>query len=194
MDVNPKVKDARSEKILFITHCCLNQNAKVRGIAKYPGAITPLVEFLLKEGIGMYQMTCPENTYVGNMRWGSVKDQYNNPMFRRHCRKIAEEVVDQVENYIQCGNKVLGFIMMDGSPVCGLNRTPRPKGEELMWGGMAWYVPESENVHENGVYCGILKETLDSRGFSELPFVAAPEFEELGSVEDTLSQIRKLLA
>ena len=142
----------------------------------------------------MYQMTCPENTYVGNMRWGSVKDQYNNPMFRRPCRKIAEEVVDQVENYIQCGNRVLGFIMMDGSPVCGLNRTPRPKGEELMWGGMAWYVPESENVHENGVYCGILKETLDSRGFSELPFVAAPEFDELGSVEDTLSQIRKLLA
>ena len=56
MDVHPKVKDARSEKIIFITHCCLNQNAKVRGIAKYPGAITPLVEFLLKEGVGMYQI------------------------------------------------------------------------------------------------------------------------------------------
>ena len=51
MDVHPKVADKRSEKIIFLTHCVLNQNAKVRGIAKDPGAITPLINFFLEEGI-----------------------------------------------------------------------------------------------------------------------------------------------
>ncbi len=194
MEVNPKVTDKRSEKIIFLTHCVLNQNAKVRGIAKYPGAITPLIQFFLEEGIGMYQMPCPEMMYLGNMRWGSVKDQYNTPMFRKHCMRIAEDVADQTENYIQCRNEVLGYIMMDGSPVCGLNRTPRPKNEKYMWGGMTWYVPESENVRESGVYCGILKDTLAARGFSRLPLIAAPEFDELGSVNDTLDQLREIIS
>ena len=128
METHPKVKDKRSEKLIFLTHCCLNQNAKVRGIAQYPGAITPLIELLLKEGVGMFQMPCPENTFVGNMRWGSVKEQYDTPMFRRHCRQLAEEVVDQAENYMQCGNQVLGFIMMDErflQPAC--NRCTRTR-------------------------------------------------------------------
>ena len=57
---HPKVSDNRSKKIIFLCHCCLNQNAKVRGIASYPGAITPLISMLLEEGIGMIQMPCPE--------------------------------------------------------------------------------------------------------------------------------------
>lgn len=43
---HPRVRDNRSGKVLFVSHCCLNQNAKLRGIAKYPGAIQPLVELL----------------------------------------------------------------------------------------------------------------------------------------------------
>ena len=191
---HPKVSDKRGEKVIFLSHCILNQNAKVRGIAEYPGAIVPLVELLLKEGIGMYQMPCPEMTYLGNMRWGQVKDQYNNPMFRRHCQRLAEVIVDQAENYRQCGYQVLGFVMMDGSPVCGLNRTPRPKNPDVMWGGMAWYVPESEYVPGKGNFCEVLQEALHQRDLDDIPFVASPEFEEVGTIEDALVQIRALLA
>lgn len=191
---HPKVSDHRGGKVIFLSHCCLNQNAKVRGIARFPGAITPLVELLLENGVGMIQMTCPEMTYLGNMRWGHVNDQYNNPMFRRHCQGIAEGVVDQVENYLQCGYQVLGFVMMDGSPVCGLNRTPQPKDKDILWGGMAWYVPESEYVPGQGNYCKILQAELARRGIEGIPFVASPEFDEVGSMESSLGQIRALLA
>jgi len=191
---HPKVRDKRSEKILFLTHCCLNQNAKVRGIAEYPGAIRPLVELLLEHGVGMYQMPCPEMTYLGNMRWGQVKDQYNNPMFRRHCHRLAEVIVDQAENYRQCGYQILGFVMMDGSPVCGLNRTPRPKDREVMWGGMSWYVPESEYAPGKGNFCEVLQEELGRRGLDDIPFVASPEFDEVGTMEEALQQIKALLA
>ena len=189
--VHPKVKDKRAEKIMFLSHCCLNQNAKVRGIARYPGAMKHLIELLLAHSVGMYQMPCPEMLYLGNMRWGQVKDQYNNPMFRKHCKRLAEEVIDQVENYRQCGYKILGFIMMDGSPVCGLNKTPRPKNE--MWGGMTWYVPESENVQESGVFCEVFKEELKKRGHDDIPLVAAPEFDELGSMDGALQQVKALI-
>ena len=188
---HPKVKDKRSERIIFLTHCCLNQNAKVRGIAAYPGAITPLIELLLENGVGMIQMPCPEMTYLGNMRWGQVYDQYNNPMFRRHCARLAEEIVDQAVNYLQCGYQVLGFVMMDGSPVCGLNVTPRPKNRDVLWGGMTWYVPESEAAPGMGNYCEVLKAELQSRGseLENLPFVA---FSETDGPKEALKLIRKM--
>jgi predicted secreted protein len=166
---HPKVRDRRSEKIIFLSHCILNQNAKVGGIAAYPGAIAPLVELLVAHGVGIYQMPCLEMAHLGNMRWGQVKHQYNNPMFRRHCQRLAEGIVDQVENYRQCGYQILGFVMMDGSPVCGLNRTPRPKDPNVMWGGMAWYVPESEYLPGKGSFCEVLQAELRQRGQDDIP-------------------------
>jgi predicted secreted protein len=190
---HPKVSDERSHKVIFISHCCLNQNAKVRGIASYPGAIPPLVKALLEEGVGMVQMPCPEMTYLGNMRWGQVKDQYNNPMFRRHCQQIAESIVDQVENYLQCGYQVLGFVMMDGSPVCGLNWTPMPKDPNQLWGGMTWYLPEPEYREGKGNYCEVLHEELEKRGVRGIPFIASPEFEEVGDFEKAMEELHRLL-
>jgi predicted secreted protein len=189
---NPKVKDKRNERVIFLTHCCLNQNAKVRGIAAYPGAIRPLIELLLESGVGMIQMPCPEMTYLGNMRWGQVYDQYNNPMFRRHCNRLAETVVDQAVNYLQCGYQVLGFVMMDGSPVCGLNVTPRPTNQDMLWGGMTWYVPESKAVQGMGNYCEVLKADLRGRnaGLEKLPFVA---FSETEDPDEALKLIKTLL-
>jgi len=186
---HPAVKDERGGTIILLSHCCLNQNAKVRGLAQYPGAIKPLVSLLLEHGVGIYQMPCPETAYLGSMRWGQVKDQYDNPMFRRHCRQLAETVVDHVLNYRQNGYRVLGFVMVDGSPVCGLGHTPRPKGQTL-WGGMTWYLPESEHVRESGVFCEVLRDNLKQRDLGDIPFTAYPELEEFGSVEDTLAVIR----
>ena len=186
---HPSVKDKRSGKVIFVSHCVLNQNSKVRGLAQFPGAVQPLVSLLLDRGIGIYQMPCPETFYLGSMRWGQVKDQYNNPMFRRYCRQLAEEVIDHAQNYLQNNYQVLGFIMVDGSPVCGLNHTPRPVGDTL-WGGMNWYLPESEHVQEKGVFCEVLSENLTQRHLEDIPFAAYPELEEFGKLDDTLDQIK----
>ena len=114
-------------------------------------------------------------------------------MFRQHCQRLVDEIVGQVENYRQCGYRILGFFMIDGSPVCGLNRTPRPKNRNELWGGMVWYVPESENMTERGVFCEILQDELKKRGQDDIPFVAAPESEEIGSIDKALKQMKALL-
>ncbi|MFO8035088.1 MAG: hypothetical protein R6U57_00450, partial [Anaerolineales bacterium] len=59
------IEDVRGGKIIFLSHCMLNQNAKVKGIAIYPGMIKPLVEVLLEKDIAVFQMPCPETSYYG---------------------------------------------------------------------------------------------------------------------------------
>ena len=185
--------DARGHTILFVSHCVLNQNAKVRGIATYPGAVRPIVELLLERGVGIYQMPCPEMAYMGAMRWGQVRDQYDSPMFRRFCHGLAQQTLDQAIEYRRGGYQVLGFVMVDGSPVCGLKRTPQPATEGEMWGGMTRYIPAQHFAYGQGVYCEILQVEAARLGLQDLPFVSTPEVPDAGSFEEALRAIRALL-
>ena len=191
--MNEAVQDQRSGRVIFISHCFLNQNAKVRGIAQFAGIHKPLINLLTKHDIGIFQMPCPEMSYLGPMRWGQVKDQYNTPMFRRHCENIAEQVTDQASEYHRAGYELVGFIMVDGSPVCGLNRTAQPIRETDQWGGMVWYTPEQQFAQDCGVFCKIIQAALVARGFTDIPFVGLPEVDEAGSMADALEEISGIL-
>lgn len=185
--------DARGGKIIFVSHCILNQNAKVRGIAVFPGAVKPIVELLLDYGVAIFQMPCPEMMYLGALRWGQVKDQYDSPMFRRHCHGLVQQVLEQVVEYRRGGYEILGFIMVDGSPVCGLKRTPQSAVEGQVWGGMTRYIPAQHFVCGQGVFCEILRAEAARIGLAEIPFVSTPEVPDAGSFEEALKSIRELL-
>jgi predicted secreted protein len=185
--------DCRSGRIIFVSHCYLNQNAKVRAIARYPGVYQPLVELLLASDVGIFQMPCPEMGYLGAKRWGQVRDQYDTPMFRRHCESLSEPVLDQAEDYLSSGYRLLAFVMVDGSPVCGLKRTPQPAMEGERWGGMVWYLPKQRFIEGRGVFCEILQRDLTQRGLGEIPFLSLPETDEVGPMEEALQHLRQLL-
>lgn len=191
--MHESIRDPRSGKVIFVSHCYLNQNAKVRGIAQYRGIHIPLLEIIIETGAGIVQMPCPEMTYLGTMRWGQVKEQYNTPMFKRHCHSLARIVSDEAEDYTRSGYKILGFIMADGSPVCGLNKIPHPAGDVDQWGGMVWYLPKQQFIKGRGVFYEILLDEVRVRGLSEIPFLTIPEVEEAGSMADALTRIRETL-
>jgi predicted secreted protein len=113
-------KDKRSKKIALVAHCVLNQNSRVLGLAKRAGAITEIVEFLVHNDMGIIQMACPELTYAGILRKGQAKNEYDNVIFRNHCRKIAEEIAKQIQEYAKCDTKLKIVIGVDGSPSCGV--------------------------------------------------------------------------
>ena len=113
-------KDKRSGKIAVVAHCILNQNSRALGLAERSGAITEIVEFLINKDMGIIQMPCPELAYSGLSRPPQTKDQYNNLTFREHCRKIAEEVANQIEEFSKAGIKVKIIIGINGSPSCGV--------------------------------------------------------------------------
>jgi len=124
-------KDKRSGKIALVAHCTLNQNSRVLGLAERSNVITEIVEFLMRNDIGIIQMPCPELAYAGILRLPQTKAQYDNVMFRRHCRKIAEELANQIREYEKSGIKLKLVIGVDESPSCGVNETSGIFMEEL---------------------------------------------------------------
>ncbi len=113
-------RDKRSKKIALVAHCVLNQNSRVLGLAERHGAITEIVEFLVRNDLAIIQMARPELTYAGILRKGQTKDEYGNVMFRSHCRKIAEEIAKQIQEYAKCEIKLKIVVGVDGSPSCGV--------------------------------------------------------------------------
>jgi predicted secreted protein len=135
-----KLKDERGKKVIFIAHCILNENTRYLGGAFRKGCIDEIVDELQKQGIGIVQLPCPEQK-----AWGGILKKYmwypiglkNTHLYRvkslflpffiwntkRIYRKIAKEVVTEIEDYINSGFEVVGIIGIGGSPSCGVNIT-----------------------------------------------------------------------
>ena len=109
------VNDKRAQKVAFVAHCILNQNAKVNGFAFFPDLIFEMLEILHKHHFGLVQFPCPETSYAGTRRWWYVREQYDTPAFRKHCQRILVSVLDQLEAYDQAGYKMV-IVGLDGSP------------------------------------------------------------------------------
>lgn len=174
----------RSRKIIIVCHCILNLNAKVRGIANFPELNKKIVKFLLDKEIGIIQMPCPEFTLLGEARWGQCEKQYNTPYFRKHCRKISEEIVDQIEVYLLNDYRICGVIGLDGSPSCGVQFTCQ--GE---WGGEMSLNPDLKKqldtltmVPGPGVLIKELQKELIKRDI-DIPFLSFSEEGNLTQLE-----------
>lgn len=192
--IKPSVQDARSGRLIFLSHCILNQNACVRGLASQPAVIREMVDLVLDAQLGMYQMPCPEVTYLGSMRWGQVKKMYGNPMFRRHCRHIAEQICDQIQTYRDNDHQVIGIVLRDGSPTCGLKCSAVEADDEQVWGGMVWHAnPLQRFGATEGVYTEELRAEIQRRGIGDLRLFSLPEVPEAGSLADALQEIRSAI-
>ena len=154
-------KDKRSGKVALVAHCILNQNSRVLGLAKRSSVITEIVEFLMQNEIGIIQMPCPEFTHAGILRQPQTKDQYDNVAFRKHCRKIAREIVDQIQEYAKSGTKTKIIIGVDGSPSCGVNRISTAKTCRNM--------AEQLRVKDSGILIEELHLALTKKN-SSIPF------------------------
>ena len=82
-------------------------------------------------------------------------------MFRRHCRKIAKEIVDQIGEYAKSGINAKMVIGVDGSPSCGVNKTST--------GNPCKNMAEHERVKGSGILIEELHLALRKRKIS-IPF------------------------
>ena len=123
--------DKRSKRVVFISHCLLNCNAKFPGCADVRGVYTELIHPIAEAGVGIVQMPCLEI-----MGWGGV----DRPLvihelspenadaewvkdYSKLCAQEAKNVVDQMADYIESGYEVMGVIYVDDSPTCGVKNT-----------------------------------------------------------------------
>ena len=186
VDDNLASQNGRSKKIVVVAHCILNQNSRVQGLAKFKGTITPVVEILTKSGVGIIQMPCPEFLYMGYKRWAQTKEQYDITPYRRLCRKIAKQIMEQIQEYAKNNVKTLIILGIEGSPTCAVTETT--KGYK---GGKHAKNKEQKTtkVKEKGILIEELQKLLAKMKI-KVDFIGIND----KNLEKTLTKIEKVLA
>ena len=116
--------------VAFVAHCLLNQNSKVLDGAHCAGVYSPIIDVLRERGWRIEQMPCPELAFTGLNRFWAVREQYDTPAYRAHCRRLGEPVAAQVRADLAAGARVV-IIGIDGSPSMGVELTAAADD----WGG-----------------------------------------------------------
>jgi hypothetical protein len=133
-----KLRDERSGRVVFVSHCLLNENTRYLGGAFRPGVVREVVDPCVKDGIGICQMRCPEQ-----LAWGGVLKRrllilYGRPRLgpairplspvlitytALRYRRLAARVARQIADYQKGGFEVVGVVGVDASPTCGVTTT-----------------------------------------------------------------------
>lgn len=125
---------------------------------------TEVVRTLDKYGVGIMQMPCPEVLHIGCQRWWHSRNLYDNAGFRHCCRKLAEQMVDYMENYAIVGYDVVAVLVCDGSPTCGLTVSSYYEN-----GGGHPAEPVRSLRRQPGIYTEELLKAIEARGLPAPP-------------------------
>jgi predicted secreted protein len=132
-----RLKDERSKRVIFVSHCLLNENTRYLGGAFRLGCVDELLDNFQQEGLGIYQMRCPEQCAWGGVIKRQLLPFYGSkgsilyrlrqvllPLFlwytRWVYRRIAKVVARDIEDYVRSGFEVMGIAGVGGSPSCGV--------------------------------------------------------------------------
>lgn len=169
----------------------MNSNSKVEGLAEYEGVLDDVVTLLIREGIGIIQLPCPEIRSCGMRRWGMVKEQYDTPFYRDHCQKLFYPQLQQIEEYLSNGYEIIGIIGMDGSPSCGVRKTCSAdwKGELSNNPNLQSMIGGLKMVEGSGVFIEEIETMLKSRDI-HMDFSAVDEANPMDSYKEIERFIR----
>ncbi|MFC2165640.1 CD3072 family TudS-related putative desulfidase [Acidobacteriota bacterium] len=151
------MKDKRSGKMVVVAHCILNVHSLEDNLAIYPGLEQEIVELLIKKGVGIYQIPCPEVELSGIFRKALPKESYNHPKIRRFYRTLADNIANTLHQYVKKEYEIIAVIGAQGSPTCGLGFVGRWKDDIE---GEREFPRDIEFVPGAGVFMEELKEAL----------------------------------
>ena len=135
-----QLSDERSRRVVFVSHCLLNQNVRYLGGACRPGVVPEVIDPYVRGGIGLYQMPCPEQAAWGGVLKRFVLRAYGArgtwayrmralllPVFRfytrRVYRRLACRVAQHAADYARAGFEVVCVLGVADSPSCGVRHT-----------------------------------------------------------------------
>ena len=153
--------DKRSGKIVVVSHCILNVHSLEDNLAIYPGLEQEVVELLIKNGVGIYQISCPEIELSSIFRKALPKESYDHPKIRKAYRKLAEEVTKTLGSYTKKGYKISAVLGAEGSPTCGIDFVGRWKTNIE---GKREFPRDIEFVPGMGVFMEEFKACLETIG------------------------------
>jgi predicted secreted protein len=150
------------KRVAFIAHCLLNQNSKVEGGALRPGMWEPVIDLLRERGYIIRQMPCPELAFGGARRFWGVREQFDTPVYRRHCRRLAQLVAAVMAQHVEAGDDLV-LLGVDTSPTMGIEFTC----SSPTWAGKPDVADDKDDsalVPGDGIFIEELKAELAARG------------------------------
>lgn len=118
----------RSKKVIFVSHCLLNQNARAMGTEKYPGAVKDVTDLLTEAGIGIVQLPCPQLEFNGGgINRKHVPNSADNKSYRKYCKNLSSDILKTIQKYLQNNYKVVGVIGVEMSATCGVHQIDNGK-------------------------------------------------------------------
>lgn len=122
----------RSRRVIFMSHCILNQNTVVCPLARAKGAYRDIIEKIMNDRIGIHQLPCPEYRHLGLKREPMNKEQYDTKEFRGLCNGIAEDSIKIMKEYLENDYEIVGLIGINNSPTCSIKGRQGILMEEIL--------------------------------------------------------------
>ncbi len=208
-----RLPDKRSGRVIFLSHCILNENTRYLGGACRGGCVREVVEQCIEREVGIVQMPCPEQQV-----WGGVLKKHMLRLYglcrprgpaafvarvlapvlilysRLRFRLLARRTVKMVADYVESGYRVEAIVGIDGSPTCGVHTKIGIQGflAEMLSQDAAHFNTARQNemvrryaVSGSGLFTLELRRALERRGLN-VPFVAHDLLGELRGVRKRL--------
>ena len=134
------LRDARSRRVVLLSHCLLNENVRYLGGAFQPAGVDAVVDAFRAQGTAIHQMPCPER-----VAWGGALKRRILPFYgsrdrlayrmsrpflgafaaytRCRYRALARALAGDVADYRGAGVEVAGIVGVRGSPSCAVTQT-----------------------------------------------------------------------
>ncbi len=207
-----KLQDRRSGKVIFLSHCLLNMNARYLGGAFRSCCVNEIVHGAVDRETAIIQMKCPEQQTWGGilkpMMWLAFESKKTFlyrmrpvilPFFllytRTIYRLIAREVVHELCDYVKSGYHVIGIVGIDGSPTCGVNRRIEIQQAFDYYATVSMKELDQEHfnrsLYENcltegsGIFVEEVKRELNRKRIT-IPFYSHSLLEEMNQMTDSI--------
>ena len=163
----------RSKKVVFVSHCLLNQNTMPLGKESYAGSVKDLMELFAESGIGIIQLECPQMEYTNILeRRPASKSSFENNGFRENCRKMSSEILERVELYLKNNYKVIGILGVEFSKTCGVHQVRNG----------------SRRIPGKGIFMEELESEMQKKNF-QIPIIGV----NLNNIYSSIDKIQTLL-
>lgn len=134
------------KRVANVCHCVTNRSTRAWwcdcGAINEEAMISDAVSVLMKHGVGLVQLDCPEFSLYGNPRPARSRDEYDTPEFRRRCRENATQACDQMEKLFENSQdpkiELFAVVRVDNPPAAGSKGPSEPwmvRGLTHMVGG-----------------------------------------------------------
>lgn len=216
-EIQKILQDERKGKVLFVSHCILNTNARYLGGAFRGSCVKEIITQAVSNDTSLIQMPCPEQKVWGGIlkpyMWlafdckNTIKHKLLRlffPLFmgytRFRYRQIAETVANEIIDYEKAGYEVTGILGIDGSPTCGVLKGMNMKKAFDFYASCSLKSLARSDFNETlyaqclqeqgGIFMNYLKLLLRNKG-RNVPFYSHSLIDEKEGRETTLWEIKK---